>query len=281
VTPDRKTVRLVDREEAHLHAPDPLAEGQAVEALGGDVEELDLALLRHAEALLRLTRRQRRVDELGRNPLCFQALDLVLHERDQRRHHQGHAGQQHRAGLVDHALPGSGREHRQSVPAIQDGFDDLTLLGTEVLVSPVALQDMARVLHRRLLRQQQAAVRPGGHTVYQGGVRRLRRRQTRASNFALLRRGGSSHGGPTWGPETARARGSPRRAHPGTVDLRWYPARRLRFLFGFPDPSHQRLIAPAHIELWQGKMDAKPIIDQTQSLDWQVAKRPRCATGIG
>src|SRR5690606_4033828 len=49
VSPLRDTVGLVDREQGHVEAADPLREGGAVEALRGDVDELDGPALNRSE----------------------------------------------------------------------------------------------------------------------------------------------------------------------------------------------------------------------------------------
>ena len=69
------------------------------------------------EALALLRWLHRRVDECGRDAVIREAVDLVLHERDERRnHHREPALDDGRHPVAD-ALAGAGRRDRQHVAA--------------------------------------------------------------------------------------------------------------------------------------------------------------------
>ena len=64
-------------------------------------------------------------------PRRAQEVDLVLHQRDQRRDDQRHAVEQQRRQLVAERLAAAGREHRQRAAPGQQRLDHLGLAGPE------------------------------------------------------------------------------------------------------------------------------------------------------
>ena len=85
---------------------------------------------------------QRRVVGGRAHPVGPQSVHLVLHQRDERRHHDAGAGPQHRRDLVAERLPApAGHEHEGVVPT-QERVDDQLLVRAEPLVAEDATQDM-------------------------------------------------------------------------------------------------------------------------------------------
>ena len=64
----------------------------------------------------------------ARTPSSAQRRDLVLHQRDQRRHDDADAFAQQRRDLVAQRLAAAGRHQHQRVAAADDVLDDLGLL---------------------------------------------------------------------------------------------------------------------------------------------------------
>src|SRR5690606_25755393 len=91
---------------------------------------------------LGLARRQRAVEERGAHPQDLQRLDLVFHQRDERRYHHRRARPQDGRHLVAQRLAPAGRHEYQRVVAIQHGLDDRALLAPELLVAEHAPQDV-------------------------------------------------------------------------------------------------------------------------------------------
>jgi len=75
---------LIDREQRHPQAADRLAKPLVVEPFRSYVEELHLPSAHRTHHGRRRGRAERRIEPFGRNTACFQAVDLVLHERDER-----------------------------------------------------------------------------------------------------------------------------------------------------------------------------------------------------
>src|SRR3954453_6124001 len=120
-------MRLVDSEECDPSTSELRDEALVVEALRGDVEKLqrtgpepleDLALLCAAEA---------RIEPRRRDSAALEEVDLILHQRDQRRDHDCQALEEQRRQLVTKALARAGREDGERGPAREERIDDLLL----------------------------------------------------------------------------------------------------------------------------------------------------------
>ena len=127
VAPLRDAVRLVDREERDSSARELREEALVVEALGCDVEELQRAAAEPLADLALLVGTEARVEPGRLDPSSLQEVDLILHQRDQRRDDDRHAVEQQRRQLVAEALPAAGREDGERRPAGQQRLHDAFL----------------------------------------------------------------------------------------------------------------------------------------------------------
>ena len=136
VPPHADAVHLVDDDEADVDPRDRVEEVPLAEPLGCDVEEPVAALGRRAQPRRGLVRVERGVDQRRlRRHLGRQLVDLVLHQRDQRREDERRRRPQHRRELVGERLARARRHQRERVAAIDGRADDLLLAGAEVLES--------------------------------------------------------------------------------------------------------------------------------------------------
>ena len=138
VAPLRDAVGLVDGDERDVHAHDAQTEGLRGEPLGGDVEELHVAVDAVVQRDVDLPRREPRVDGHGRDAPCAQAVHLVLHQGDERRNDDGQSVAGHRWHLVGERLAAAGGHQRQRVAPLHDGENDLPLHGAELPEAPPA-----------------------------------------------------------------------------------------------------------------------------------------------
>ncbi len=99
VAPLGDAVGLVDGEQAEWQLRQPIHELVLQQALGGDVEQLDLAATHGGKVLDHLLPAQGRVDVDGRHTVGAQAVDLILHQRDKRGDHYAQPGSQQRRDL--------------------------------------------------------------------------------------------------------------------------------------------------------------------------------------
>ena len=119
VPPLRDAVRLVDDEQPDPRLPDPLEEPGRGEALGRDVEQPQLAPTPRASSAARFARRVLLgVDERDRpGARALERLDLVLHQRDERRDDERQVVAHQRRQLVAERLARAGRHDDEHVAA--------------------------------------------------------------------------------------------------------------------------------------------------------------------
>jgi hypothetical protein len=149
VAPLADAVRLVDGEQGQ-----PAAIAQAIQqvqepgrghALGRRVEQGDLAARQPPLDVLRLLEGERRIEERCLDAGLVQRAHLVVHQRDERRHHHADAlpGALARDGrhLVAQRLAAAGGHEHERVAAGDDVLDDLGLRAAEVLVAEHFVED--------------------------------------------------------------------------------------------------------------------------------------------
>ena len=146
VPPLRHAVRFVDGEQGELAGfAEGVEHGQgAVEhqPFGGDVDEVELAGEDRLFDRLRFTSVERRVEHGGTHAELGQCVDLVLHQRDQRRDDDGATRAQQRRNLVAEALAAAGRHQHQGVAATGNVGNDFGLLAAEGGVAENIAQDV-------------------------------------------------------------------------------------------------------------------------------------------
>ena len=127
-------MHLVDHHEPHADRPERPDERLLPQALGRGVEKARVAGGDRREPRRRLFGVERRVDERRRRPdLRGQLVDLVLHQRDQRREDERGGGSQHRRELVCQRLASARRHDRERVGAVEGGTDHRLLSGSEAV----------------------------------------------------------------------------------------------------------------------------------------------------
>ncbi len=137
VAPLRDAVRLVDGEQRDAgacaqHALEQAEKALGQQAFGRDVEQIQLA--RQQAPLHRRAPRpqsERGVEEGGAHAELQQRIDLVLHQRDQRRDDDADAAAQQGGNLVAQRLAAAGGHQHQRIAAADDVVDDLGLGAAE------------------------------------------------------------------------------------------------------------------------------------------------------
>ena len=145
-------VRLVHHEEPHAVVLQPGHEVPVREPFGRDIEQRRAALDEVEVAPVLLAARDRRVDEAGRDARALQRLDLVLHERDQRRDDERAPDLEGREHVAE-ALAAAGRHDAEHV-RLRELLEHLGLTGPErrvaealaqlLLVAPEAVRELER-----------------------------------------------------------------------------------------------------------------------------------------
>jgi hypothetical protein len=154
VAPLRDAVRLVDREQRDARIVEQVEAALRHQALGRHVDQVDFAGAHQAFDAQRFLEGLGRIQEGRAHADFFQRIDLVLHQRDQRRDDHAHALAQQRGDLVAQRLAAAGRHQDQGVAAAGDVIDDVGLLPAEGGVTEDGLQQVKR-----------ARFQFGGHSV--------------------------------------------------------------------------------------------------------------------
>ena len=182
VAPLRDAMRFVDGEQGQLAGfVERIEHGQrAVEqqALGGDVDEVERAVEDRLFDGLRRAPVERRIEAGGLDAELDQRVDLVLHQRDQRRDDDGAAGAEQGGNLVAQALAAAGRHQHQRVAATGHMVDDLGLRAAEGGVAEDVAQDGQRAgcgRHRFRAGFQGGWLRASGFRRPRPGIRRAPR----------------------------------------------------------------------------------------------------------
>ena len=147
MAPLRDAVRLVDRKKRDLRLTELREEALVVEALGRDIQQLQASVAQAAGNGPHLIRGEARVEPRRLDALAREQVDLILHQRDQRRHDDRHAFEQQRGQLVAEALPRPGREDGEGGAAREQRLDDLLLARTERRVSEARGEDLGGAGH--------------------------------------------------------------------------------------------------------------------------------------
>ncbi len=128
VAPHAHAVHLVHDHEPDPHVSEELDEARLPQALWRRVHEACRTGGDSGEPFGRLLCCERRVDEgRGGSDLRRQLVDLVLHQRNQRREHERGLGAQHRSELVGERFPRAGRHEGERVSPLDCGAYDLLL----------------------------------------------------------------------------------------------------------------------------------------------------------
>ena len=125
-------MRLVDGDERRLPARQHRREPRNLEALRSDEEEVELSVQVGPAGAAGVCAIAPRVDALGGEAALLEGRDLVLHERNERAHHEGRAAARDAGELVAEGLAGAGGHDQQHVGAGRGCAADILLIRAEV-----------------------------------------------------------------------------------------------------------------------------------------------------
>ena len=179
-------MRLVDGEQRDRAAVEQPERGLRPQPLRRQVEQVELPGEEGRLDLAALARLLGGVEEPGPHAERRQRVDLVLHERDQRRDDHADAAPHQRRDLVAQRLAAAGRHEHERVAAGDDVLDDLLLAAAERVVAEDPLQHPRRGVHfgtglgqghfAILRRQRHHRIITAAAVVANGSVRRHPRR---------------------------------------------------------------------------------------------------------
>jgi hypothetical protein len=132
-------MRFIDHETRNRDVLECANEIVGRESFRRHVEQLALARSRLLERVAAGVARQGRMQRRSADPAAIQLIDLVLHQRDERRDDERRAREQERRELESQRLAGPGRHHGQEILSRQDRLDELLLSVAKGSVTEVAL----------------------------------------------------------------------------------------------------------------------------------------------
>ena len=144
VPPLRDAVRLVHDDEGDVQDGKVVLEQPGLDALGGDIQELVVAVGRVVQRQVHFAAVHPGMDGDGPDPPGSEVLDLVLHQGDEGCHHQREAVPHQGRNLETHGFPAAGREDGEDVAARERLLDDALLHGPESVIAPIGFQNLFR-----------------------------------------------------------------------------------------------------------------------------------------
>ena len=133
VTPLAQAMSLIHRNHPDGDIAKGIHERPRSEPFRSDVNQLVSSVLHTVEPLLLLVPGEGGIDESHRDLPLGEGIDLILHERDERAHHERDTAPTQRRELVTKRLSPAGRHHHRTITSGQNFLDDLFLTVEEVL----------------------------------------------------------------------------------------------------------------------------------------------------
>ena len=147
VPPEAEAVRFVHHQQRDLQLWQKPLKGERRKSLGRQIEQSCKSATKFSKNLRLLSRRLRAIQQQGGNAQALQLLNLISHQRNQRRDNECQVLLHQRRQLKAEALACAGRHHAQHVAAAHDIFDNLSLMRTELRKPEDPLQKIVDAIH--------------------------------------------------------------------------------------------------------------------------------------
>jgi hypothetical protein len=146
MAPLRHAMRFVDRKQRRLHMRQQIETARGVETFRRDVEQVERTVEQAALDVTHLIQIQRRIEEGSAYAQQGERSNLILHQRNQRRHHDRRAGAQQRRHLIAQRFAAARRHEHQSVTATGHMLDDFALRAAEAGMAEHFLEHTQRMI---------------------------------------------------------------------------------------------------------------------------------------
>jgi len=134
-------MRLVDRRHRQIRLREKIERAIGEQSLGRDVEQLQFAVGDAICNALALAWRHRAVDARGGHAVGHERVDLVLHQRDQRRNDEREPIAHERGRLITKRLATAGRQHDDRIASLDAAEHRLALQREKGIVAPIFFED--------------------------------------------------------------------------------------------------------------------------------------------
>ena len=142
MSPLTDAVRLVDDDEIDRITSEQLPQVRGRQLLGGGEHELDRPAPDPGPCASNVSRGNGAIDLHGLQAELRQFLELIAHQRDQRRHNHRHARHQHGGHLVAQRLACAGGHDGERVTSGKDRVDHRLLSRTQLLEAEHLTHDL-------------------------------------------------------------------------------------------------------------------------------------------
>ena len=126
------TMSFIDDEETDLAVQQVLEEIPVLEALGREIEQLTLTCLDLTMCFATLERGEVRMHCHCIDTLSCELVLLVLHQGDERTHHDGKAGHQESRKLIDDGLAAACRHYDECITTVEKRLNGCPLPASKV-----------------------------------------------------------------------------------------------------------------------------------------------------
>ncbi len=128
---------LVDNYKRQFPLPHICQKAFGTEALGSDIQQLDIAEATTLADHIHLVTSHARVQACGTHTAVGEIIDLVFHQRNQRRNHQRQARQKKGGHLECQGFSASCGQKAYGVAPVEHGTYNFLLTRTERIIAPV------------------------------------------------------------------------------------------------------------------------------------------------
>ena len=125
-------MRFIDNQERHQTFPNQAQKPFVLNPLRRHIEKLETLEMETLDDLVSLLLGQTGVKSGGGYLALLETLDLILHQGDERRHHEGQAWQERRRKLIAERFPLAGRHDHHRVTTGQNRPHHVFLTGPEL-----------------------------------------------------------------------------------------------------------------------------------------------------
>ena len=141
-------MRLIHRDRRHVPLTQLPQKTLRHDPLRRRIQQLVVPLHQPRPSPTRLRPLNRRIQQCRRHPARRQRIHLILHQRDQWRHHQRHPLPSQRRQLKTQRLPRPCRQNRHHIPTRQCRIHDLPLKRAKRIISKILFQQRGQTTGR-------------------------------------------------------------------------------------------------------------------------------------
>jgi hypothetical protein len=147
MAPLGNTVGFIDDEQRHEAFPDKTQKPLVLNPLRRYIEEFETLEMKPLDDFVSLLLSQTGVKSRSGYLALSQALNLILHQGNERGHHEGQPGQERRRELIAERFSLAGRHDHQRITASLHGPNDFKLAWPKIRKTKLFLELLSEIIH--------------------------------------------------------------------------------------------------------------------------------------